>query len=354
MPQLVYATEEILSEHEYVRFNEAMGHRLHGGYDADGEYHSPRTLKRWPAIDAWRENFLAAGGELIDASTRILKSEHYPNHAQMKLLLDHGIGRPLWNSMSTTGIIEGRGKALANIVAPDFQKIVEEDITETTTAHLNKGLFVAHGLDEGGAVGSEIGAHDTMWFVARDLVLGENAYPVPEIPQRGGRPGADQRELSEVPEPYEALIKQLMGLLMIEIRAEKGFLFNAGIMRDPTLFTDRREQAEIAAKLVDLIRVDEKPHVAYLQLFLSELRAFTFKTSDGRRVKGAEFIDPLWERIVKWSTESVPPTQMKNQRAFIEQCIRERAAGEDGAAGEYADELLSRFDALWEGESVAA
>ncbi|MCZ6868600.1 MAG: hypothetical protein O7G84_03735, partial [Gammaproteobacteria bacterium] len=111
-----------------------------------------------------------------------------------------------------------------------------------------------------------------------------------------------------------------------------------------------REQAEIAAKLVDLIRVDEKPHVAYLQLFLSELRGFTFKTSDGRRVKGAEFIDPLWERIVKWSTENVPPTQRKNQRAFIEQCIREREDGADGADG---DELLSRFDALWEREPVA-
>ena len=68
----------------------------------------------------------------------------------MKLLLANGVTLPLWNNLTTTGIIEGRGRMLATITAPDFQPLVEEDISETATAHLNKGLFVAHGLDEGG------------------------------------------------------------------------------------------------------------------------------------------------------------------------------------------------------------
>ena len=61
---------------------------------------------------------------------------------------------------------------LATITAPDFQALVEEDISETATAHLNKGLFVAHGLDEGGDGVSDVGAHDEMWYVVRDLALG--------------------------------------------------------------------------------------------------------------------------------------------------------------------------------------
>src|SRR5579863_862543 len=218
--QLRYSTEEILADPPFARLNSFGARRLHGGYDAAGTYISPRTFGRWPAIKAWQENFRRNGGELIDASTRLLRAPHYPNHDQMKWLLANGVTLPLWNTMTTTGIIEGRGKMLAQITAPDFQALVEEDISETGLAHLNKGLFVAHGLDEGGDGVSDVGAHDQMWYVARDLVLGENAHPIPEIPERGGREGADQREMPQVPAPVEGLIKQLMNVLMIEIRAE--------------------------------------------------------------------------------------------------------------------------------------
>lgn len=334
--QLQYTSHEILAEHPYARLNAFDGRRLHGGYDADGKYISPRTLNRWPAIESWRQAFLDKGGELIDASTRILKAEHYPNHVQMKFLLDHGVTLPLWNSLTTTGIIEGRGKMLAAIQAPDFQPLVEEDISDTATAHLNKGLFVAHGLDEGGAEGSDIGAHDKMWYVARDLVLGENAHPVPEVPQRAGRPGAMEREMPLLPEAHEGLIKQLMNLLMIEIRAERGFIFNAGIMRDKSLFTDRRDKAEQAATIIDQIRQDEASHVAYLQLFISELRSFTFRT-DGDAVKGSAIIDPVWATVVDWNANDVPRTQRENQRALIGECLARLDGG---------DALAREFDAL--------
>jgi hypothetical protein len=341
--QLRYASEEILADHHYARPNMFGSRRLHGGYDAEGIYRSPRTLTRWPAIEAWRAAFLKKGGELVDVSTRILSAPHYPNMAQMKLLLANGVTLPLWNNLTTTGIIEGRGRMLATIVAPDFQPLVEEDISETATAHLNNGLFVAHGLDEGGDGTDAIGAHDRMWYVARDLVLGENAHPIPVIPERGGRTGADEREMPQVPAPYEALIKQLMDILLIEIRAERGFAFNIALMRDPEAFADRREAADQAAAIVDQIRQDEASHVAYLQQFVSEIRAMHFKTRDGV-VEGKSFIDPVWARIVAWNADNVPRAGARATRELVERCLKPRP---DGAA------LLAKFDALADEESKA-
>jgi hypothetical protein len=334
--QLRYSTDEILADHPFARPNLFGARRLHGGYDAEGAYHSPRTLGRWPAIEAWRESFLAKGGELIDASTRILHAPHYPNLAQMKLLLAHGVTLPLWNNLTTTGIIEGRGRMLATITAPDFQPLVEEDISETATAHLNHGLFVAHGLDEGGDGTDAVGAHDRMWYVARDLVLGEDAHPIPEIPERGGRPGADGREMLQIPAGHEMLIKQLMNVLLIEIRAERGFAFNVELMRDPEAFPDRRDDALRAATIVDQIRQDEASHVAYLQLFISELRSLHFKTPSGP-VEGRSFLDPVWAKVVAWGAEDVPRAQRQAARELIEQCLKSRP---DGRV------LLERFDAL--------
>jgi hypothetical protein len=344
MMKLVYSTEEILADHPYARLNAFAGRRLHGGYDAAGTYISPRTLHRWPAIHAWQANLQAKGGELIDASRRLMRAPHAPTLAQMKLLLQHGVTLPLWNSLTTTGIIEGRGRMLTGITAPDFQALVEEDISQTATAHLNRGLFVAHGLDEGGDGTPAIGAHDQMWYVVRDLALGENAHPIPEIPERGGRPGADGREIPQVPAPVEMLLKQLMNVLMIEIRAERAFAFNVALLRDPEVFEDRRAAAEQAATIVDQIRQDEVPHVAYLQLFISELRMLHFKTPAGP-VEGRSFIDPLWAKIVAWNSEDVPRVQQAATRALVEQCLKARPDGAD---------LLRRYDALAEADAEPA
>ena len=95
------------------------------------------------------------------------------------------------------------------------------------------------------------------------------------------------------------LIKQLMNVLLIEIRAERSFEFNVNLMRDTEAFTDRRADADRAAGIVDQIRQDEASHVAYLQLFISELRPLHFKTADGV-VEGKTFIDPVWAKIVAY------------------------------------------------------
>lgn len=338
--QLRYTAEEILADPPFARLNTFGEKRLHGGYDAAGTYISPRTLVRWQAIKAWRQNLIERGGELIDASTRILHAPHSPSLAQMKLLLKAGVTIPLWNSLSTIGIIEGRGRMLATITAPDFQPLVEDDIADTATAHLNRGLFVAHGYDEGGeAADGPIGAHDQMWFLARDLVLGENAHPIPAIPERSGRPGGEGRELTQIPLPHEMLVKQLMNILMIEIRAERSFAFNVALFRDPEVFQDRRGKAEQAAVIVDQIRQDEASHVAYLQLFISELRGFHFKSPNGA-VEGKSFIDPLWARIVAWNADDVPRAAAESQRELVKSCLAGRPDGPS---------LLAKYDALAEG-----
>ena len=66
--------------------------------------------------------------------------------------------------------------------------MIVEDISEMAIGHLNEGLLVAHGLDEGGLPDQGIGGHDEMWFVARDLAFGAGAYPDVEPPESIARP----------------------------------------------------------------------------------------------------------------------------------------------------------------------
>ena len=46
-----YTKEEILSEHNYAQPNSMAGYKLHGGLDSHENYISPRTFKRWDAIN---------------------------------------------------------------------------------------------------------------------------------------------------------------------------------------------------------------------------------------------------------------------------------------------------------------
>lgn len=348
MPQqLRYSRDELMSSHAYARPHEEVGYRLHGGFDANGEYISPRTLVRWPAVRAWGEALKARGGTLIDATGKLLEREGYPNYAQQKLLLQSGFGQSLWNSLTTTGILEKRGQMLAQFTAPDLQKIIVEDISDTATGHLNKGLLEAHGIDEGGdPAHPELGAHDAMWFASRDMVFGKGAYPIPEIPESIARPVED-REMPQIPPEYEQLIKLLTNVLMIEIRAESFFALCCRIFRDPEVFQDKRAEAEKAATLVERIRTDEAIHVGYLQAVISELRHFTFKCVDGGTVKGAAIIDPIWNKMVEWHGTLERELARPGARAEIErQVIAER--------GEAGRELLARLDAMEARSAVAA
>lgn len=324
MAKLNYTWDELMASHDYARPHEEVGYQLHGGFDAKGEYISPRTLNRWPAVAEWQKQLTGRGWPLIDATVQLLTRGHYPNIEQQKLLLSHGLGETLWNSLTITGIIEARGQALCQFEAPDFQKIIVDDISNTCTGHLHKGLLYSHGIDEGGdpKVPEGPGAHDQMWFAARDMIFGAGRYPIPEVPDSISRPDTG-RLMPQLPEGFEQLIRLLMNVLMIEVRAEAGFSFNCALLRDKATFPDKRAEAELAATMIERIRTDEAIHVAYLQTTVSEMRSFTFKTVDGGTIAGKDLIDPVWEDMVRWHAV----TQAELSRDQSHEAIRARIGG---------------------------
>lgn len=336
MTALVYSREELLADHKYVSAHEAAGYKLHGGFDANG-YQSPRTLNRWPAVKAWAAQLETRGWPLIDASQTLLARGNYPNIPQQILLLKHGLGQSFWNALSITGIIEAKGQALCNFPPPDWQAVIEDDITETCTGHLAKGLLWAHGADEGGNPDdSTLGAHDAMWFAARDLVFGKDAYPVPEEPESISRPEAAP-PFPQLPPQHAGLLALLMNVLMIEVRAEAFFSFSCELLRHPETFKDNKGAAELAAQMVERIRVDENIHVAYLQAAISEMRSFTFRTLEGGTVQGKDMIDPFWAELVKWHGETQFDESARRSREALKPLILALPGGEA---------VLKEFDTL--------
>jgi hypothetical protein len=337
MPKLIYREEELLREHAYARPQIEAGRRLHGGFDSAGRYLSPRTAVRWEAVRAWQESLRERGGDLLPLDSPLLSGERFPSFAQQKHLLRHGLGQTLWNSLTITGVIEARGRALTRIEAPDFAEVVDEDVRRMAVGHLNRGLLKAHGLDEGGLPEQEIGGHDQMWFAVRDLVFGADAYSDPEIPPTIGRPQGEPRFARDIPVDVERFIEFLMNVLMIEIRAELLFSLNERLLRDPELFVERRDQALQSAVLIDRIRHDEHVHVSYLRTVLGELRHSRFRTPSGSSRHGRECIDPLWGEIVHWHTVESPKLQREQMRQRLH---REILARPDGRG------ILREFEAL--------
>ena len=213
-----------------------------------------------------------------------------------------GMSRSFWNGLTIIGKIEARGQMLATMPIPPLQDLIVEDISEMAIGHLGEGLMYAHGVDEGGEPAKGIGGHDVMWFVARDLALGANAYPDVDPPGGGGggggRGGTPQRRMPDLPLPLEMFLSFMMNLLVIEFRAEIGFQSTQDTLRSEGVFNDRRAEAEEAAQIVERIRTDERIHVESLKLYLGEFRSIHFRTEAGETELGAKFIDPVWERIV--------------------------------------------------------
>jgi hypothetical protein len=306
--QLQFSREELLSELDYAQPHVVGGRRMHGGLLADGTYQPPRSAGRTVALDAWTKALRSRGGELFDANSSLLDGDRIPSVEQSRVLLRHGLGETFWNSLTIIGKIEAKGRLLADIEFPDLQPFIVDDISHMAIGHLNKGLLFAHGIDEGGQPDIGIGGHDEMWFVARDLVFGAGAF-------------ADDVEPA---------------LLIIEFRAEIGFISTQEVVRTPDLFTDRRADAELAAVIVERIRTDETIHISSLQLYLGELRTVRFKTLEGGEISGAELIDRFWGGLVHWATVEQPRQFAAIQSALIEDRI---------ALAANADQILAEFRA---------
>jgi len=343
--QLKFDREELLSEDDYARTQIEAERRLHGGFDADGHYISPRMRKRAPALAAWTEALRARGGDLMDTDSSLLAGIRYPNAAQSKLLLQEGLGQTFWNMLTITGHIEARGRVLAEMQFPDFQKAVEADIGETALGHLHKGLLEAHGLDEGGQPDKEIGGHDAMWFALRDLAFGDVAYPEPEVPENIARPESEEPATPAIEPAFAQVIYFLLNLLLIEFRAERSFALSQTLLLDPELFPDRRAEAEHAAVLVDRIRQDETVHVESLRLYLGEIQHLELKSPGGGSVSGRAFVDDFWQSLIVWATEEQPRLVAEQQRTLM----RERIAQHPEA-----ERVQRAFDALEEADGPAS
>lgn len=335
MLTLRYRRDELMEDHDYAEPQVIAGRRMHGGFLADGTYQPPRTKVRGPAIDAWTKALRDCGGELFDADASLLDGVRLPNVEQQRVLLRNGLGETFWNNLTIIGKIEAKGRLLADITFPDLQDVIVEDISEMAIGHLNEGLLVAHGLDEGGLPDQGIGGHDEMWFVARDLAFGAGAHPDVDPPENIARPD-DERRIPELRPEIEGLVSFLANLLLIEFRAELGFSETQAVLRTPDLWGDRAEQAEEAADIISRIRTDEEIHVSSLRLYLGEIRACTFRTVDGGTISGAEVIDRFWHDLVRWAVVDKPALEADQQRRVLEERIRAHAE---------ADRVLQEFDA---------
>ena len=327
MSKLVYTEAELLSDHPYAKPHVIGDRRLHGGFDAAGRYVPPRSLGRNVAIEAWTDALRKRGGDLLDAGAWLLTGARVPNVAQQRVLLQSGLGQTFWNSLTITGKIEARGRVIAEMKFPDLAKVIVEDISQMSIGHLNKGLLVAHGIDEGGEPDKGIGGHDVMWFVARDLAFGRDAYPDVIPPDSIGRPEAGKRWMPEVAPEIEGMLSFLMNLLVIEFRAEIGFATSQSILRMGDLFAGRAAQAAEAAEIIERIRTDEEIHVRSLRLYLGELRSVTFRTVDGGTIAGATLIDRFWQGLLQWATVEQPRLAAEQQYAQIKPRILAHANG---------------------------
>ena len=335
--QLRFSEEELLAEQDYAEAHVVGDQRLHGGFDADGRYLPPRSKTRPLAIRNWTAALRARGGEPLAADSSLLTGPRVPNAAQQRLLMENGVTRPFWNGLTITGKIEGRGRMIAEMPFPDFASLVVEDIDGMALGHLRRGLLKAHGIDEGGEPEKGIGGHDVMWFAARDLAFGPDAHPDVQPPQSIARPEAGQRHMPEIEMPFEQALSFLMNLLLIEFRAEIGFAHSQQTFRAPTLFRERRAEAEQAAVLVERIRTDERIHVESLRLYLGEMRSLTLRTVDGGTMPGATLVDRFWAGILRWATVEQP--RLAAER--LHQALREEILGHPGGAN-----LLREFYAL--------
>jgi len=325
--RLVFTEDELMQDHPGLAPHMVEGRRMHGGFHPDGSYQPPRAYVREPALAAWEQALARRGGAPLDADASLLGGVRLPTVTQSRVLLRHGLGETFWNSLTITGKIEARGRLLAEVQFPDLQPHVVESIGEMAIGHLGKGLLKAHGFDEGGLPG--VGAHDQMWFAARDLAFGAGAHPDVMPPDNIARPEAGRRFMPELPPEIEGLLSLMMNLLIIEFRAEIGFAESQAILRTPDLFADRRPQAMEAANIIGRIRDDEGIHVRSLVLYLGELESVTFRTVDRGTVSGRELIDRFWDGLVQWATVDQPVLAAAQQRDLIRARVMAHA---DGAA----------------------
>jgi hypothetical protein len=309
--QLEWTEQELLATHPIEAPLVAGGVRCHGGFDADGDYVSPRTLNRTPATKAWQAKHEATfGTELLGAPIDTWPA-HYPNLAQSKLLLQHGVTQPAISELTRIGTVEGFGGLIRHSQIPDLQACFDEDVRGTAVAHLDKGLYEAHARDEAGH--EDEGGHKQMWFAARDVAFEHPATEDETVrmlermgiaePGAGGQIDveamrakalANRKLPADVDFALESLVERMVRLLFIEISAFHSFAWAEDLLSDPDLVAGDGD----GAALISYIRADETPHVEYLRTVLSEMRDRTWVGQDGTKHAGTEMVGTIWDQAL--------------------------------------------------------
>ena len=341
--QLEFTSDELLMTHDVAEPLVANGVACHGGFDDDGTYISPRTLHRGPAIEAWEEQRVAQfGTPKLDAPVEQWP-DPFPNVAQTKLLLRHGVRDQVISTLTRVGTVEGFGSMLRYLPLPDLHGTFEEDIRGTATEHIPRGLFEAHARDEAGF--EDEAGHDRMWFAARDIAF---EHPVTTdqtaimlermgISGPGGAPLAARVLPDAVPFELESMLARMIGLLFIEISAFHTFRWAEEVLSDPELTAGEGE----AARIVSYIRADETPHVGYLEVALSEMRDRTWIGTDGTRFDGAEMMPIVWDKALEQS-------MVARRSELLQLTMREIDAALDtaGLTTSVRDDLLEEMFSL--------
>ena len=107
MASLTYSFDELMSESPVEEPLIAGGVRCHGG-DVGGEYVSPRSAVRRPAIEAWRRRLTDDGHPLIHVPEKYVPP-NYPNYPQAKYLLKEGVVEPVTIRLYPTSNVFKRG-----------------------------------------------------------------------------------------------------------------------------------------------------------------------------------------------------------------------------------------------------
>lgn len=350
--QTAFTPDELLASHAYAEPLIAGGVRCHGGFDADGNYISPRTKYRWPAIRAWQAQHRAQfGTDLLDVPLDAF-AEHYPSVPQAKFLLKQGVKLPLSLTLTRIGTVEGFGAGIRTVNLPDLQACFVEEIDGTAMAHLGQGLYEAHARDEAGF--EDEGGHKQMWFAARDVALEEqpSEEQVREMMVRQGELGlisytptpeqianiqaqmmANRMLPDDIDFALEVAIIRMTRLLLIELVAFLGFAWAEEVLSDTELVAGEGA----AARLVSYVRADEAPHVAYLKCALSEMRDRTFRGTSGKTYAGTEMIDRIWQPLTHQFLVTRRLSRRNGAYATILQGLREHPR---------RDSILEEFHAL--------
>ncbi len=333
--RVTFTSAELLESGSYEAPLIAGGVRCHGGFEDDGGYRSPRMLHRGPAIEAWQSQLRSEGQSLVEIPKALMPPQ-YPNVDQAKLLLRHGVRDPIVRTLTIISIVEGFGAIIRDVKVPALHELVVEPVEGTSLAHLDKGLFEAHARDESGY--RDEGGHKQMWEAARDVALENPKIPGDVLLRMMGGGGPGQRRKVERPFPQldqtlERMIQMMARVCVVEVFAEGTFDWGEQVLSDAEVSA----APEAAGTMVRHIRADEKPHVEYLRTGLSELRARTLRTVDGKTIAGKTVVDGMLHNMLHEMTRSRPRDQREDLRGSLAEAME---AAADPAA------LLEEFDSL--------